>query len=147
MLRRRGWTPDTWGVRVGHARVLVEDADAAERAASENVLRQAGYDVAGCGGPEAMGRRTCPLVHTGECGLVAGADVVYNHLALSNQDNRLVVRALRAHASRTPVVMEVPATEVLRFHPLLVDKLVVRAPALSANITRAVGEALVSRRA
>lgn len=141
----KAWDPGAWGDRKGRARVLVEDADGAEREACEQVLLRAGYDVAGCGGPEAMGRRYCPLVRTGECTLVAGADVVYNNLRLSNQDNREVVRALHRQAPETPVVVEIPAPEKLRYHPLLVENTVVLAPALAADITRAVGIALVSR--
>ena len=143
--RRRAWEAGTWGDRVGWARVLVEDSDGAEREACEHALRKAGYDVASCGGPEVMGHRYCPLVQTGECALVDGADVVYNNLRLGNPANRDVVRAHRNRA-RTPLVIEVPAPDITRYHPLLVTSTIVRAPARQNDVVGAVGEAVLSHR-
>ena len=65
-----------WHERRGRDRVLVENPDAAELWAYAETLRDAGYDVATCTGEHPDGEDRCPLIETGRCGLVAGADVV-----------------------------------------------------------------------
>jgi hypothetical protein len=55
-------------------RVLVEDPDLDQGLATAWTLRQAGYTVAICRGPEPD--EYCPLVGADDCALVIGADVI-----------------------------------------------------------------------
>jgi hypothetical protein len=65
--------PGPWAWQEG-PRVLIEDNDLDAGLAKAWVLRQAGYTVAICRGPEPD--EYCPLVGSDDCALVVGADVV-----------------------------------------------------------------------
>lgn len=113
------WDPGSWpAVDAQRPRVLVESADGAERWAIDRILRDAGYDVATCAGPEGH-RAACPLVVHGRCALAARADVILNTLRLGHPDNVDVLNALSTHYPDTPVVVEVPAPEALARAELL----------------------------
>jgi hypothetical protein len=103
MLRKRAWTAGNWSSpRSGRTRVLVESSDAVEQWAFETALGDAGYDVAVCDGPSYHGA-PCPLIRTGDCPLVAGADVIVNRFRLCEPANQDVLRAVRSHWPATPV--------------------------------------------
>lgn len=72
-MRKRRLEPGLWDWP-GRPRVLVEDPDLESGLAAAWALRQAGYTVAICRGPEPD--EYCPLVGTDDCVLVLGADVV-----------------------------------------------------------------------
>ena len=69
-------TNPRWPEDVNGPRALVECEDAAIQDGLMRVLREHGYAVAACAGPQSRSSGVCPLVDEGACGLVAGADVV-----------------------------------------------------------------------
>ena len=127
--RSRSWEPGSWSPRTGRPRVLLEDPDGAILAVTDSFLVGEGFDVATCGGPEAMGRRSCPLLSQGRCDLVEQADVVYTSLQWHHAQSRDVLQALRARHPRTPVVVEMTQPHVERFRDLLQGCYLVRVPA------------------
>ena len=104
--RRRRVRPTAWSGPAQGPRVLVEHADHATAAATENVLRSAGYTVAGCEGPGPAG--PCSLVADGSCAEAAEADVILYGLRVWDDDERAVLRELRRRHPDTPVVVAVP---------------------------------------
>ncbi len=71
------------------------------------VLREHGYAVAACAGPQSRSSGVCPLVDEGACGLVAGADVVVHALDVADAGNRAILSSIRERVPETPVVVEV----------------------------------------
>jgi hypothetical protein len=135
----------SWGVRDERPRVVVENPDFGVGFAVERVLENAGYEVAVCGGPDGLVGQECPLVFTGECELVSGADVVVHSLNPDRREHAEVLRALRARHPGTPVVVEVPGPSAAR-HPGLLDGcVVVPFPATRDSLVGAVAEALAER--
>ncbi|MBI2168884.1 MAG: hypothetical protein HYU28_05205 [Actinobacteria bacterium] len=98
--------------RSGHhgdrPRVLVEDPHGALRDADFSAFLNAGFEVALCTGPDSESE--CPLVASGECGLVDAADVVLFGLGTTDERTRSILRSLRQRFPETPVVVEVPRT-------------------------------------
>ena len=98
--------PEDWPAETGKPRVLIENPDGADLWAHADVLREAGYDVAMCGGPtpetEDHERTVCPLVGGGRCPLVEGADVVVSTTRMT--DGREILGALSARSSPALVV-------------------------------------------
>jgi hypothetical protein len=115
--------PEEWPEQTGKPRVLIENPDRADLWAHADVLREAGYDVAMCGGPtpepapvtwfqrlfradpepaEPQQRTFCPLVAHGHCPLVEGADVVVSTTTLT--DSREIHAQLRATGAPALVV-------------------------------------------
>jgi hypothetical protein len=86
-------------------RVLVECDDPTIQDGLERVLRESGYAVSICAGP-ASRSSGCPLVLSGQCGLVEDAEVVVHTLDPVDPSNREVLAALARHSSDTPVVIE-----------------------------------------
>jgi len=86
-------------------RVLVECDDSTIQDGLERVLRESGYEVSLCAGP---GSRSsgCPLVVSGQCGLVEDAQVVVHALDHTDSSNREVLAALMRSAPDTPIVVE-----------------------------------------
>ncbi len=72
-MRRKRLEPGLWDWP-GRPRVLIEDPDLESGLATAWALRQAGYTVAICRGPEPD--EFCPLAGSDDCALVIGADVV-----------------------------------------------------------------------
>jgi hypothetical protein len=72
-VRRKRIQPGIWQWPSG-PRVLIEDPDLESGLETAWALRQAGYTVAICRGPEPD--EYCPLVGADDCGLVTGADVI-----------------------------------------------------------------------
>lgn len=125
----------------GRPRVLVEHPDAAERAVLEHRLGEAGFSVATCAGPDATQGRACPLAVEGDCPLVSRADVIVHGLPIGHEENREVLRLLRARYSDTPVVVEIPRPEAERYTGTLAGCVVLPFPASGEEIVRAVSEA------
>jgi CheY-like chemotaxis protein len=128
----------------GRPRVLIEHPDAAERSVLEHRLEEAGFSVASCGGPDATEGRACPLAVDGACVLVAHADVIVHGLPIGHQENREVLRLLRARYPDTPLVVEMPRPEAERYPGTLEGCTVLPFPARGDEIVRAVREAVAS---
>jgi hypothetical protein len=128
-----------WHARLGKARVLVENPDRATLWAYAEVLREAGYDVATCAGEdhdEGTGR--CPLIESGHCGLVEGADVVVSTCSLGSSD---AILAMLASKGSPPVVFEAPAPELGRYAEIAGDAKLIAMPVTEQKFLAAVAEA------
>lgn len=98
---------EEWAGSSGKPRVLIENPDRAELWAHEEILREAGYEVASCVGPTAAGVRgaehtTCPLLSEGHCHLVSSADVVVSTTSLG--DSHAILAKLSARLAPRLVV-------------------------------------------
>jgi hypothetical protein len=89
----------------GRPRVLIEDPDLDSGLATAWTLRQAGYTVAICRGPEPD--EYCPLVGPDDCALVVGADVVVSGAGPEIEE------AVRRRHPGTAVVAPQPPTGVV----------------------------------
>jgi hemolysin III len=109
--RRRSVMLDpTWPERATRgSRVVIESGDAALSEAASSTLRDAGYEVAACTGPDE--RHRCPLFETGHCALVEGGQVVINLLGCGDSDRGRVLPHLRSRYPDMPVVAELSASE------------------------------------
>lgn len=90
-------------------RVLVEHPDEAAGMALASSLREAGYAVAVCPGPEHAER--CPLTGPEGCAAAHGADVIVSSLGTKSTEAREVLEALRARCPDTPLIVEVATAE------------------------------------
>ena len=133
-----------WMQEKSGPRVLIEESDYAKQVALERILRERGYAVLGCGGPEATDDR-CALVENHECGAVEGADVVVHALRSHDPRNREVLRSIRERYPDTPVVVEAPRPLVERepadFDGCIVVYQPVTADSLVAAVESALGDA------
>ena len=86
-------------------RVLVECDEPAIQDGLARVLRESGYAVSECAGP-ASRSHGCPLVVSGQCGLVEDAQVVVHALSPADRSNREVLAALVQSHPDTPIVVE-----------------------------------------
>ena len=84
-------------------RVLVEHRDEAAGLALASSLREAGYAVAVCPGPDKAER--CPLAGRRSC--VTTNNVIVSSLDLDRPEAREAVQALRARCPNTPLIVEV----------------------------------------
>lgn len=91
-------------------RVVVEHEDPVWRWAAAGVLEQAGYQVLGCGGPHELADGKCPMVTTGRCALIEGADVVVNGLGIREPVHQDVLGAVQGSSS-VPVLVELPSPQ------------------------------------
>ena len=93
-------SPQPWPW-VGQPRVLIEHPDESAGLALASILRQAGYAVAVCPGPEQS--EHCPLTGPEGCAVAHGADVVVSSLGLERPEARRGARgapaALHRHAA------------------------------------------------
>jgi hypothetical protein len=135
----------TWGERDERQRVLIENPDFGVGFAVERVLEDAGYEVAVCGGPDSLAGHECPLVFTGECDLVSGADLVVHSLNPDRREHAEVLRALRAMHPKTPIVVEVAGPSAAHHEGLLHGCVVIPFPATRESLVGAVAEALAER--
>jgi len=132
-----GWTEST-----SKPRVLVEHEDGAVRSVAEKILREAGYDVAVCGGPTTFRRARCPVVTTGRCALAEGSDVIVHALNPDRPLNASVLQALKDRYPETPVVVEIPEP-ALRVHAdLLAGCHALRFPMTRRSLLAAVDAAM-----
>jgi DNA-binding response OmpR family regulator len=95
-------SPQPWPW-VGRPRVLIEHPDESAGPALASSLRQAGYAVAVCPGPEQSER--CPLTGPEGCAVAHGADVVVSSLGLERPEARAVLQALRMRRPQTPLIV------------------------------------------
>jgi hypothetical protein len=150
--------PDEWPAQTGKARVLIENPDRADLWAHADLLREAGYDVAMCGGPTpapepvtwfrrlfpadsdpvAQERTVCPLVAHGDCPLADGADVVVSTTALT--DSREIHATLSAR-SAPALVVEGTTSDLDRSGGTIGDAVKIALPVLPAQLVDAVERA------
>lgn len=133
--------PGSWPGRSGKARVVVENPDRSELWGYAEALREAGYDVATCSGPGGVehARSLCPLVETGRCTLVDGADVVVSTSALPEA---LSILAALASRGSPRVVFEAPAPTFDRYRDAAGDAVLVACPVTEEILRTKVAEAL-----
>ena len=124
-------------------RVLVEATEWAARETIAAILRDKGYTVIGCPGPQGPDD-PCPLVATGECNAAKEADVIVHTLRHSDERNREVLLALQRHYPDIPLVVEVPSPTVERFAEDFRDCNVVTFPMTSAALLAGVRTALAA---
>jgi hypothetical protein len=140
--------PEEWPEQSGRPRVLIENPDGADLWAHADVLREAGYDVAMCGGPSAETeqheRTVCPLVTEGRCPLVEGADVVVSTTRLT--DGREILGRLSARSSPA-LVVEGTSSDLKRHSDVIGDSLEITLPVLPQQLVEAVERVRFTRAA
>jgi CheY-like chemotaxis protein len=124
-------------------RVLVEHRDEAAGMALASSLREAGYAVAVCPGPDKAER--CPLTGPEGCAVAHGADVIVSSLDLDRPEAREAVQALRARCPDTPLIVEVAPGKEAGWDFLAGCELVV-SPISPDRLVAAVDQALSERR-
>lgn len=127
-----------WEARRGRPRALVENPDAAQLWAYAETLREAGYDVATCTGEHPEGQDRCPLIETGHCGLVEGADVVVSTCSIQRGDRLLAVLGTKGS---TPVVFEAPKPDFDRYAHLAENATLIATPVTERALLDAVEHA------
>lgn len=127
-----------WQERRGRDRVLVENPDRAQLWAYAEVLHEAGYDVATCTGEHPDGHDRCPLIESGQCGLVKGADVVVSTCSMQRGDTLLAVIGSQGS---TPIVFEAPQPDFERYEHLSESATLIPAPVTKQALLDAVEEA------
>jgi CheY-like chemotaxis protein len=125
-------------------RVLVEHPDETAGMAFASGLRQAGYAVAVCPGPEHSER--CPLAGPEDCTVAHGADVIVSSLGLERPEARGVLAALRARCADTPLIVEVTAGQQAEYESLLEGCDLVVSPVSPEQLVAAVKGALARQR-
>ncbi|MGZ4339812.1 MAG: hypothetical protein ACXVQ3_07130 [Gaiellaceae bacterium] len=139
--RRKQHTIETgeWPAREGRKRALVENPDGAQLWAYAEALREAGYEVATCTGEHPDGESSlCPLIETGQCGLVDGADVVVSTCSIHRGDKLLAVLGSKGS---TPVVFEAPPPDFERYSHLAENATIVQTPVTEQALLDAVAQA------
>lgn len=124
-----------------HPRVLVEEEDAAVRAAIVEMLEDAGFESVGCGGPDSQPSGRCPLEHHQECTAAESADVIFCSLRMSHPRNREILKSLKRLHRNTPIVVEVPKPQAASLHGSLIGTHVVYTPITRRSLTKAVVDA------
>ena len=127
-----------WEERRGRERVLVENPDHAQLWAYAEILHEAGYDVATCAGEHPEGHDRCPLIESGRCGLVQGADVVVSTCSMQRGDTLL---AVLGEQGSTPIVFEAPQPDFERYEHLAESATLIPAPVTKRALLDAVAEA------
>jgi len=127
-----------WPARQGRKRALVENSDGAQLWGYAEVLREAGYDVATCTGEHPDGEDRCPLIETGHCGLVEGADIVVSTCSIHRGDKLLAVLGSKGS---TPIVFEAPQPDFERYAHLTENATLVAMPVTEQTLLDAVAQA------
>ncbi len=110
---RRPIPTDTWDEAPTDAvRVLVECPPEHSPDVVAGILERHGYAVRTCEGPTK--HHHCPLVTTGACNLVSGADVVVNLFGGSNPHTSEVLGAITEERRPPAVITEMPVPEIER---------------------------------
>jgi DNA-binding response OmpR family regulator len=129
---------------VGQPRVLIEHADESAGLALASILRQAGYAVAVCPGPEQA--EHCPLTGPEGCAVAHGADVVVSSLGVERPEAREVLQALRMQRPGTPLIVEVPPGDNAEWQDLLEGCDVIASPVQPDELVASVRAALAKSR-
>ena len=127
-----------WPEREGRRRVLVENPDGAQLWAYAEMLREAGYDVATCAGEHPDGGDRCPLIETGRCGLVEGADVVFSTCSIPRGDKLLAVLGTQGS---TPIVFEATQPDFERYSHLAQSATLIATPVTEQTLLAAIARA------
>ena len=127
-----------WPEREGRRRVLVENPDGAQLWAYAEMLREAGYDVATCAGEHPDGGNRCPLIETGRCGLVEGADVVFSTCSIPRGDKLLAVLGTQGS---TPIVFEATQPDFERYSHLAQSATLIATPVTEQTLLAAIAQA------
>lgn len=128
--------PGAWPEEKSGLRVLIEHSDRAVLTGAVDILRDAGYEVATCVGPE--GGQRCPLVEFGRCRLVEDADVVVTSPELCDGEERLEIYA--SHGVNT-VVVDVDESALERISDVVPDATLVQLPLTPRSLREAVSKA------
>lgn len=130
-----------WPERTERPRVLVENPDRAELLAHATILRDAGYDVAVCCGPQATSGEEghCPLVDGERCSLVDGADVVVTTTSLKRGDE--IIAALEG-VDDARIIVEIPAPAMRRLSLIAPSATALPQPVTDGSLETAVAKAL-----
>jgi len=135
---------------VHRPRVLVEEQDGAIRSSYVNLLRDAGFEAVGCGGPEdqegarcslAIGQARCPLVKGQGCDAAERADVIFFSFRLADERNRNILKALKRLNPKTPIVVELPKPQSFRYQDVLRGVHLAYAPVTGHSLTKAILDA------
>jgi len=135
-------TPPSVGTR---PEVLLEAPEGADTGALWGLLADAGYRVSWCPGPSGAAPSWCPLLGGHRCALVESADVVLCALGFSDASCRQVLEGLRRLHPDTPVIVETPMSQAVRWESLLQGHPVLPMPPSSRAVIEDV-EAALSRR-
>jgi CheY-like chemotaxis protein len=127
----------------GHPRVLIEHPDEVVGLRFASVLRQAGYVVAVCPGPEQS--EQCPLAGPEGCAVAHGADVVVSSLGLERPEAREVLQSLQARCPETALVVEVAPGQEAELQDLLVGCDLLDSPVVPERLVASVRRALAAR--
>ena len=136
-------SPQPWPW-VGTPRVLIEHPDESAGLALASILRQAGYAVAVCPGPEQS--EHCPLTGPEGCAVAHGADVVVSSLGFERPEAREVLQALRLRRPGTPLIVEVPPGDNAEWQDLLEGCDVIASPVQPDELVASVRAALAKSR-
>lgn len=136
-------SPQPWPW-VGDSRVLIEHTDESAGFALASILRQAGYAVAVCPGPEQS--EHCPLTGPEGCAVAHGADVVVSSLGLERSEAREVLQALRRRRPETPLIVEVPPGDQAEWQELLEGCDLIVSPVVPEQLVACVRAALAKSR-
>ncbi|GJM37711.1 MAG: hypothetical protein DHS20C19_10780 [Acidimicrobiales bacterium] len=130
-----------WSERCSGPRVLIEETDFAKQEAVKRILRDRGYEVAACGGPEATDDR-CALVAHDQCDAVARADVVVHSMRPQDPRNREVLTNIIESYPDVPVIVEAPRPYVERQPEDFVDCAVIYQPMTARTLIEVVEKVL-----
>ena len=136
-------SPQPWPW-VGQPRVLIEHPEESAGLALASILRQAGYAVAVCPGPEQS--EHCPLTGPEGCAVAHGADVVVSSLGLDRPEAREVLQALRMRRPETPLIVEVPPGDKGEWQDLLEGCDLIVSPVVPEQLVACVRAALAKSR-
>ncbi len=100
-------------------RVAIEASEPILGHASASILRDGGYTVELCRGPDHLTPRRCPLLVGDACRLLSKADAVIFCLPLGRPKNRAVLRVLAISYPRVGVCVIAPPTGGLAGRGLL----------------------------
>jgi hypothetical protein len=106
-------------------RVLLVGPSGNEERTNETLLREAGYDVRSCAGPDGMLESFpyggCLILNDEQCPLASGADAIVFGLELDNGAARSVLRGYRRLHPNTPVCVRTSDRESEWYAHLLRD--------------------------
>jgi DNA-binding NtrC family response regulator len=138
---RRRIEPPTWGAPGTKPRIVIENADPAERWVEDRILADAGYEVVTCAGPDTPRTGPCPLVVGADCPGIAGADVVVSSLRVEKDAGRAVLAGIRKRYPDMPIIVDAPPAAVAD-HAAALEGCQVVFPLTSVTLLEAVDTAL-----